>query len=324
MKMNMLQLHRTGNIKRCLKFPLPVRGVLILVFLQLYSISVYGQELEPRALTNVPVGMNFAAVGYGFSRGNILLDPAVPIEDLTSHVHAFVGAYVRAINLFGHSGKIDVVVPFAAGDWEGLWEGEAAARKIDGFGDPRVRLSVNFAGAPALRGSEFRSYQQKTIVGVNIQVIVPVGQYDPSRLINLSSNRWTFRPQIGMSHRRGKWFVESYLGAWFFTTNRDFFGGQKLTQRPLFVGKLHLIRTLTKRGIWGAIGVGYGIGGRTSLDDVPKDTRISTFRFGAALAVPIGIQHSLKFVLDSGVRLERGPDFDAIGVSYQYRWGGGG
>jgi len=249
---------------------------------------------------------------------------AVPIEDLNSHIHAFAGAYVRAISLFGHAGKIDVLVPIAAGDWEGLLEGEKATRKIDGFGDPRVRLSVNFVGAPALRGSEFRSYQQKTIVGASIQVIVPAGQYDPARLINLSSNRWTFRPQIGMSHRRGKWFVESYLGAWFFTTNPDFFGGQKLTQRPLFVGKLHLIRTLTRGGIWVTIGVGYGIGGRTSLDDVPKDTRISTFRFGVALAVPIGIQHSLKFVLDSGVRLERGPDFDAIAVSYQYRWGGGG
>jgi hypothetical protein len=280
------------------------------------------QELEPRALTNIPVGMNFAAVAYGFSRGNILLDPAVPIEDLDSHVHVFAGAYVRAINLLGRSGKIDIVVPFAAGDWEGLLEGERATRKIDGFGDPRVRLSVNFVGAPALRAGEFRSYQQKTIIGANIQVIVPVGQYDPARLINLRSNRWTFRPQIGMSHRAGKWYIESYLGAWFFTTNPDFYGGQKLTQRPLFVGKLHFIRTLTRRGAWGAIGVGYGIGGRTSLDDVPKDTRISTFRIGVALAVPIGIQHSLKFVVDSGVRLERGPDFDAVALSYQYLWGG--
>jgi hypothetical protein len=136
--------------------------VTILLFPWHWTDSL-AQELEPRALTNVPVGLNFVVLGYGYAQGNILLDPAVPIEDLDSRLHTIVGAYVRAINIFGLSGKMDVVVPLAFGDWTGLYVGEAASRKIDGLGDPRMRLSVNFVGAPALRLNEYRNYQQKTV-----------------------------------------------------------------------------------------------------------------------------------------------------------------
>jgi len=93
----------------------------ITIFLSfLISLShsvVRAQELEPRSLTNVPVGMNFLIGGYGYGNGNTLLDPALPLEDLTSDLHTFIFAYVRAIDFFGMSGKFDVIVPWAAGQW---------------------------------------------------------------------------------------------------------------------------------------------------------------------------------------------------------------
>ena len=48
------------------------------------------QELEPRAYVNTPVGLNFIAVAYLFSSGNILLDPSLPIEDLQAKLHLVV------------------------------------------------------------------------------------------------------------------------------------------------------------------------------------------------------------------------------------------
>ena len=272
-------------------------------------------------MSNVPRGMNFAVVGYSYSRGNILLDPSIPIDDLDSKLHTMVAAYVRSIELFGQAGKIDAIVPFAAGDWHGLLDGQDTTRVIDGFGDPRIRLSWNSFGSPSLSGAEFSSYRQGTIVGASIQVFVPLGQYDPTKLINLSTNRWTFRPQLGVSQAVGPWLLEAYASAWFFTTNSDFFGGSTVTQQPLFAGKIHVIRLLPK-GFWIAVDGGYGVGGRTFLDGERRETHISSFRFGATVAVPLARQHTLKFVLASGARVERGPDFDAVAVSYQFRWGG--
>jgi hypothetical protein len=280
------------------------------------------QELEPRALTNVPVGMNFVLAGYGYSEGDILLDPAVPIEDLNAKLNTVFGAYVRAIDFFGMSGKIDVVVPYADGDWTGAVAGRDSATSRTGFGDPRARLSVNFAGAPALQKAGFRDYRPRMIAGASLQVIAPLGQYDPSKLINLGSNRWTFRPQIGASWWIGDWIVESYVDVWFFMENADFWGGNRLQQYPLGTIKLHLIHTMPRRRIWMAVDAGYAIGGRTKINGEQKDTRISTFRFALDLALPLKGGHTIKITGTTGVRHERGPDFDAVAVAWQYLWGG--
>ncbi len=297
----------------------------ILVLLSTFSLAILStplpaQELEPRSLTNVPVGMNFLFLGYGYAKGNILLDPAIPIEDLDSRLHSFAGAYVRAIDVFGLSGKFDVIVPFAAGDWSGLLEGQAGSTSRTGFGDPRLRLSVNFYGAPALEASEFRSYSQNLTAGASLQVIAPLGLYYPEKLINLGSNRWTIRPQFGIANRFGQWIIEAYTGFWFFTRNPDFYGGNLLQQRPLWTTKIHLVRSFSK-GIWASADLGYGYGGRSVVEGVDRDTRISTFRFGLTLSVPLAPQHSIKIYVVSGKRVERGADFDGVGIGYLFHWG---
>ena len=289
------------------------------VLLLLIPAAAGAQELEPRALTNVPVGTNFVLLGYGYATGNTLLDPSVPVEDLNSRVHSLLGAYVRSISLFGLSSKLDVVVPFASGDWKGQLAGVDTSRAVTGMGDPRVRLSLNFVGAPALRGAEFREYRQKTIVGTSLQVVVPLGQYDPSKLINLGTNRWTVRAQLGASHRVGPWFLEGYVSGWFFTANSDFYGGVRRTQHPLFGFKLHFIRSLGRR-VWIGIEGGYGVGGRSVIDGVETDTQISTFRFGATGAWRVAARHTLRLILGSGARVLRGSDFEAVSLLYQYRW----
>lgn len=280
--------------------------------------SIHAQELEPRLLSNAPKGMSFGLLGYAYSRGNILLDPAVAIEDLDSRVHTLLGAFVHSFSLAGVSSKVDVIIPLAAGDWTGKVEGQDSARSITGLGDLRVRLSVAFLGAPALDREEFSGYSQETVVGASLQVIAPVGQYDPDKLINLGSNRWTARAVLGASKALDQWVVEGYAGAWIFGRNKDFFGGNLAEQKPLLTAKTHLIR-LFDRGRWLALDLGYGIGGRSIIAGEERDNRISTFRFGATLAWPISGGHTVRFTALTGVRLEKGPDFDAFGTSWQYR-----
>jgi hypothetical protein len=123
-----------------------------------------------------------------------------------------------------------------------------------------------------------------------------------------------------MSRTLKKWIVESHVGFWFFTNNSQFLEKSELTQDPLITAKMHLIRTMRK-GRWVSLGVGYGFGGRTSIDAVLKDTYISTFRFGLTLAFPVAPKQTLRVVGVSGVRLQKGPDFDALALTYQYRWG---
>jgi hypothetical protein len=295
-----------------------IAGILIWVLLPNIS---QAQELEPRSLTNVPVGMNFALAGYALTQGNILLDPALSIEDLNATVHGFVAAYARSINVFGKSGKIDAVIPYATGDWSGVQNQEQKYTSRHGLGDPRIRFSVNLVGSPALNMEEYESYQQKTIVGFNMQVILPVGQYFPDRLINLGSNRFTFRPQLGVSHRINKLYIEAYTSVWLFTSNSDFYGGNELKQNPLVTGKIHLILSLPKR-MWIAADGGYANGGIAYVNGEERESHISTFRVGGTFAMPLGIHHSIKLFGYTTIRLDKGSDYKLLTLAYQYRWGG--
>ena len=97
------------------------------------------------------------------------------------------------------------------------YRGDAVEREVDGFADPLFRLSVNFYGAPALTLPEFKSYEQDLIVGASLQVSVPAGQYDSTKLVNIGTNRWSFKPEIGASKALGPWTLELKAGATLFT-----------------------------------------------------------------------------------------------------------
>ena len=281
--------------------------------------DVFSQELEPRALTNLPVGTNFVLGGYVFSQGNLLFDPALPLEDTKANLHGFVAAYARSINFFGLSGKVDAIIPYGIGDWTGVFTGIDTATSRAGFGDLRVRLSFNFLGSPAMKLEDFKDYVPDQISGVSLQIIAPTGQYYPDRLINLGANRWVFAPQWGYAWNIEKWIWETYLNAWFFTKNKDFWGGNELRARPLYSIKVHSIRKLNE-GKWLALNVGYGVGARSYINNELKDNRISTIRVSAVFAMPMGKKHTIRIDATSGIRLEKGPDFDMISLIYQYRW----
>ena len=151
--------------------------VSVLICLLPYSSTVVAQELEPRALTNIPLRTNFFIVGYAYANGNILLDPSLPIEDFNGKFNSMVFAYARAVNFFGKSGKIDASLPFAGGDWKGVFDGDDFEDHSTGFGDLRIRASINLTGAPALKLSDYSGYKQETVSGLSFQMIIPTGNY---------------------------------------------------------------------------------------------------------------------------------------------------
>ena len=277
------------------------------------------QELEPRALTNLPVKTNFFVAGYAYADGNILMDPALPIDDFNGKLHTMVFAYARAINIFGKSGKIDIGLPVGGGDWKGIFDGEQFEDKSAGLGDLRLRTSINLTGAPALKPSDFSDYKQKIVSGLSVQLIIPTGNYNPEQLPNLGSNRWTVRTAYGVSYTFTNWILEAYAGMWLFSDNREFIVDNTLSQSPLWVTKGHLTR-LFKKNRWLALDCGYGYGAETYIDGVKRDAIISGMRLGLTFALPINAHHSLKFTAVSGIRFKQGGDFDALGLLYQYRW----
>ena len=152
--------------------------------------SIRAQDLEPRAYSNSPIGLNFVIAGYGHAKGKVLTDPALPLDNVSNESHVGVLAYATTLNVLGQSAKFDVVVPYASLAAKGLVFGMPRARDVNGFTDPGVRFSMNFFGAPALTAAQFKDYRQNLILGASLRITAPLGQYDSDRLVNIGTNRW--------------------------------------------------------------------------------------------------------------------------------------
>src|SRR6187401_1977900 len=218
------------------------------------------QEAEPRSYSNAPVGLNFLIAGYLYTQGKIAFDPRLSVADAEFQSHTGALAYVRSLDVFGKSAKFDVILPYSSFSAHALVDGQPRAREMSGFGDPRFRFSINLFGAPALSVKEFASYKQDLIIGASLQVSAPLGQYDNSKLLNLGSNRWSFRPELGISKASGPWTVEVAPSVTFFTDNTDFFNGSRFAQAPIYLVRGHIIYNF-ESGVWVSLDGSYFTGG---------------------------------------------------------------
>jgi hypothetical protein len=280
------------------------------------------QDLEPRAYVNTPVGMNFLIGGYGYASGGVTADPSVPLQDARISTHTAILAYARALDVFGMSGKVNLVVPYAWASGSATYKGQSRERSVSGFADPRFRFSVNFYGAPALSMQEYQSYQQDLIIGGTLQFSAPLGQYDSSKLLNIGTNRWSVRPELGASKAIGPLTLELATDVTFYTENDDFFGGHKVQQDPIYSVQGHLVYRFP-HAIWASLDGNYYMGGRTTTDGVRGSDLQQNSRVGLTLAFPMNRYNSVKLFASTGVSTRTGSDFDAIGIAWQYRWGGG-
>lgn len=297
-------------------------GKALPVILGIMAPGVSATDIEPRAYSNIPIGLNFLVAGYAYTKGNVTFAPSVPITNGKMEIHSATLAYVRALDLWGRSGKLDIIIPQAWLSGQADVLGQPRSREIGGFADPWFRIYVNLFGAPALSMKDFAHYEQDVIVGVSLAVAPPGGQYDPNKLVNIGTNRWTFKPEIGLSKAWGALTTEVAAGVFMFTDNDQPFRGGTLEQDPLYAIQGHLIYSFGY-GIWGAFDANYYTGGRSTKDGRRGDDLQENWRLGGTLSFPINRQMSVKLYGNTGVYARTGSLYDTIGMAWQYRWGEG-
>lgn len=286
-----------------------------------HTLVAQAQELEPRSYSNTPVGLNFLLAGYSYTTGNIAFSPTLPITDARVTTHSATFAYIRSIDVLGLSGKIGAVLPYAALSGDASFAGDPVAREIQDFADPKFRLSLNFLGAPALTLEEYRAYEQDLIIGATVEISPPLGQYDSSKLVNLGTNRWSVKTELGASQVAGPVTLEGIAAVTFFTSNDDFLDGQSLEQEPLYSARGHVIRQFAP-WIWGSLDATYYWGGATSVDGSRGDA-LGSARLGLTTSLTLSKNFSMKLFGSTGVYSQGGSEFDTIGLAGQWRWGAG-
>lgn len=277
------------------------------------------QSLDPRAYSNLPVGLNALLAGYAYSQGELAFD-SLPLQDARTRVHVLPVGYVRALDVLGNAGNIALLLPLVDLTGTATLDGATEVRReTSGLADLAVRLAVNFYGAPALRPAEFDAWRQDLIVGASLTVTAPFGEYDEDRLVNIGSNRWSFKPELGLSQALGPWTVELAAGAILFTRNDEFFNGNVRRQDPIYLVQAHVTRQF-RGGVWGALGATYYEGGRNSINGVESARVLGGTRLGATLSLPVDRRNSIRLSAHGGLYARTGSDFKGAGAIWQHLW----
>jgi hypothetical protein len=282
------------------------------------------QELDPRRWSHLPIGTNFAGAVYAYTEADISVDPVLRIENVKKEMHTWAVKYIRTFELFQKSARIGFAQGYQKGRWTGLIDGVPTSIKRSGLSDSVLRFAINLYGAPPLEGEEFAAYRARvdveTIVGTALVVQLPTGDYNDDKLINIGTNRYTFRPQLGVVHNRGKWSMELTGGVWLYTDNNDFFNGNKREQDPLYTLQTHLVYTF-RPGLWAAASAGYGYGGESTVNGEEKNDRRGNLAWALGLGYPITRQLGVK-VAYLGTRTQEsvGQDSDSIAVGLSIFW----
>lgn len=291
--------------------------MLILLLAFCWAVPSFAQDLEPRRWSHMPTGLNFAGLAYAYSDGDIFLDPLLLVEDATFEVHTLAMFYMRSLSVLGKSARIDFMLPYKAGRWEGTVDNEFVHFRRRGLGDGRIRFSMLLYGGPAETSQQFaKSKKSNTVIGAGVAVSVPSGQYTHERLINLGSNHWVIRPQLGVTHGRGKWTSELTGSVFLYTDNNDFWNETKLETDPLFALQAHVIYTF-RPGLWASFSSGYGWGGKATVNGDAKNNPSGNWLNALSFGFPIDRKQGLKIVLLSGrTQKPTGADIDSLILAY--------
>lgn len=302
---------------------LPFRVIVFGIFL--LSSHLMAQELTPRRWTHMPIDLNIGGVAYAYTKADIYLNPVLQLEDLELNMNTVAARYIRTFEFLGHSSRFELGQKYQDGTWDGILKGEHATAHRSGWADTTLRISSILYGAPPLKGKEFKKYRQsvancETIVGAALIVDLPTGEYSNQYLLNLGNNRFKFRPQLGITHRRGHWTFEASGSAWIFTDNNDFWQGTQREQDPFYTVQTHLIYTF-RPGFWTSASVGYGIGGQNTIDGKVKDDRGENLVWALAGGYSFTAKTGIKLAyVNTLTQTNTGFDSDNVLIGFSMVW----
>jgi hypothetical protein len=305
-----------------------VRGIAMTAALMLLATGslilpgpASAQELSPRAYWPAPDGTSVLSLAYQYSRGDVVIDPTLPIEGVDARISVAQAAYTHTFGFLGRTSSLQLSLPYTWADAEGLYLGQPASRRIEGWADARLRFAINLIGAPTMNRQEFLALARNPVpqVGLSVLLQAPTGDYNNEYLINLGMNRWGVKPALGAIYPfAGTWAFEFEVGGWFFGVNDDFQGRRRL-QNAILSSEAHLVKYLS-RGIWASLDANFFTGGRTRVDGTLNRDLLRNSRMGATVVMPFGGKHALRASYSAGTMTESGGDYDVVSLVYIYLW----
>jgi hypothetical protein len=281
------------------------------------------QFTDPRTYANTPVGVNQLELAYAYAQTNASIDTSVVVAGAELNLNLGTLDYTRYFSFFHRTAWVEASVPFAG--LSGSVTGTNISRSVTGAGDTSYELAMLVRGGPALSVTQFANYRPVTSVGVSLTVTAPTGQYNSNKVLNLGSDRWSFKPEIGISHPFGskqKWVVDANANVYFFTDNSSYHGVEILRQEPLTGLEGHVSYSVSPN-LWVSLDTRYAFRGDTLINGIDQNNAQQIFRLGTEVNVSINSRNVLVFEFAKAMVHQNGPGYTGFSVEYLYSWGKG-
>ena len=184
-----------------------------------------------------------------------------------------LAGYAHTFTLFDRAGMVAVLLEMGRLSGEVANADRTISSSARGFGDPTVEFNVNLIGPKAQTNlADVTPYQPGFSLDLIADLVVPIGEYDDGRALNLGQNRWSGRLGFPVVWQFGSWVpgrrttLELLPSVYLFGPNDDYLG-TTLETDPLFQIDAHLTRDLTSR-LWASLDGVWYTGGVATIDGV--------------------------------------------------------
>jgi Putative MetA-pathway of phenol degradation len=284
---------------------------------------LHAQFTDPRNYENTPIGVNQIELAYAYARANASIDTSLVISGAEVNLNQGTIGYTRYFGFLHRTAWIEASVPVAG--INGSVTGTQIRGSVTGAGDSSYQLAMLLRGGPALNVRQFEGYRPTTSVGVSLTITAPTGVYDPNKVLNLGSGRWSFKPEVAVSHPFGpeqKWVVDVYANAYFFTDNTSYHGQEILRQEPIPGLEGHLSYSLTPKFLV-ALCSRYSFRGNTFINDLSQNNAQQNFVLGSEVNLSLNDQNLLVVQFGKALVYQNAPALSGVSLKYLYSWGKG-
>ncbi len=300
----------------------PLLASAVLMFLWLPA-RAYPQFTDPRYYDNTPVDVNQIETVYAYARSNTSLDTSAIVAGAELNLNVGVLEYTRYFSFLHHAAWVEPAVPF--GDLRGSITGTEIRGSSTGAGDSSYQVGLLMKGGKALSVAQFATYHPSTTLGTSLTITAPTGEYSGDKILNLGSNRWSFKPEFAVAYPFGpqqKWELDTYANAYFYTVNSSYHGTESLQQKPLPGIEGHISYSF-RSNAWASLDTRYSFGGDTFVDGVDQKDAQRNFTLGSELNLSLNSRNIVVFEFGKLIVHQNGPTYGGFGVKYFYSWGKG-
>ena len=297
------------------------RPVILCFALAVLHTCACAQFTDPRNYQNTPVGINQLELAYAYVHSNTSIDTSFIVSGAKFNLNQGLIDYTRYFALLHRLAWAEATIPIA--NLSGSITGTDITGSTTGTGDSAYSAGLLLKGGPALTPKQFANAETTTSIGLSLSTTAPTGQYDHNKLLNLGSDRWSFKPELAISMPFGpdqRWVFDAYANTYLYTNNDRYRGLEVLRQRALLGLEGHISYTFNNT-IWASLDTRYSFLGATNVSGVNQNNSQQNFIVGSELVVSPSSRNSFTFEFAKAAIHKNGPALTGFAVRYDYTWG---